>query len=292
MGFPPKISNRNEMSSVCSSGSGISAPCGAGRRQGIYWMLTVPHADYVPYLPPGCAWIRGQLELGASGFLHWQILVSFAKKVSLVAVRSVFGNAHAELSRSAAAADYVWKEETRVAGTQFELGEQAFNRNKKRDWDAIWASAIAGDLLSVPAPVRVQSYRTLRAIGADFAEPVGMVRSCQVFWGRSGSGKSRDAWAAAEDGCYSKDPRSKFWCGYRGQTCVVLDEFRGGIDVAHMLRWLDRYPVCVEVKGSSVPLCATRFWITSNIHPDAWYPDLDVETLAALKRRMHITHYV
>jgi len=33
---------------------------------------------------------------------------------------------HAELSRSAASTDYVWKEDTRVDGTPFELGTIAY----------------------------------------------------------------------------------------------------------------------------------------------------------------------
>lgn len=72
----------------------------------------------------------------------------------------------------------------------------------------------------------------------------------------------------------------------------MLDEFRGGIDISHILRWTDRYPVQVEIKGSSRPLLATRIWITSNLHPSKWYPDLDPETLAALLRRLTITEFV
>lgn len=90
---------------------------------------------------------------------------------------------------------------------------------------------------------------------------------------------------------YPKDPRSKFWDGYRGQAHVVIDEFRGGIDIAHLLRWFDRYPVIVEVKGSSVVLNAKKIWITSNLAPEAWYPDTDQETIAALRRRINVTHF-
>jgi len=64
-----------------------------------------------------------------------------------------------------------------------------------------------------------------------------------------------------------------------------------GIDICHMLRWLDRYPVRVEIKGSSRPLCARKIWITSNIHPRQWYPEIDGETLAALMRRLNITQF-
>ena len=73
---------------------------------------------------------------------------------------------------------------------------------------------------------------------------------------------------------------------------LMLDEFRGGIDVSHILRWLDRYPVSVETKGGSRPLLASKIWITSNLDPRSWYPDLDEDTKEALLRRMNITHFL
>ncbi|AHH31462.1 replication-associated protein [Dragonfly larvae associated circular virus-2] len=263
------------------------------RRQGIFWLLTIPRHEFVPYLPPGCVWIRGQLEEGGEdGYLHWQVMVAFTKKIGLSGVKVLFGPAaHAELSRSAAATQYVWKEETRVAGTQFNLGAKPFERNSKRDWDSIWLSAQEGNLEAIPADVRVVSYRTLRAIGSDYAVPRALERTCYVFWGSTGTGKSRTAWEQAGMDAYCKDPRSKFWDGYCSQENVVIDEFRGGIDISHILRWLDRYPVRVEIKGSSRPLQATKLWITSNLDPNLWYPDIDAETLLALRRRLTITHF-
>jgi len=67
-----------------------------------------------------------------------------------------------------------------------------------------------------------------------------------LYWGREIS-KS-----LAEGGldAYPKDPRSKFWDGYVGQKHVIIDEFRGGIDIGHMLRWLGTVTqIIVEVKG-------------------------------------------
>lgn len=263
------------------------------RRQGVYWLLTIPQYAFTPYLPPGVAWIRGQLELGETGYLHWQVCVGLVKKGSVSTLQCIFGTGvHYELSRSSAASEYVWKEQTRVAGTQFELGARPIKRNDPHDWQLIWDMAVSGDISSIPPQIRVQSYRTLRAISADFAKPIGMERSCYVFWGRTASGKSRRAWDEAGMDAYAKDPNTKFWCGYSGQEHVVIDEFRGRVDVSHLLRWVDRYPVCVEIKGSSVPLRAKYYWITSNMDPRLWFPDLDEETLLALLRRFNITHFL
>jgi len=259
--------------------------------QGRYWILTIPHHEFVPHLPAGVAWIRGQLERGEGGFLHWQVVAAFPTHVRLARLRGIFGAAHAELTRSDAAFEYVWKEDTRVENTQFELGERLLRRNNKRDWQQIWDAAKAGQLEDIDVAARVQHYRTIKQIATDHLVAPEMERTVHVFWGPTGTGKSRRAWAEAGVAAYPKDPRTKFWCGYQGGTNVVIDEYRGGIDISHILRWFDRYPVLVEVKGGAVVLRATEIWITSNISPDNWYPTLDAGTKAALLRRLTVTHF-
>lgn len=263
------------------------------RRQGIFWLLTIPENDYTPNDNEHLTWIKGQLEEGSeTGYRHYQLIVAFGKKVSLPSVKRLFGaTCHAELSRSEAANDYVWKEDTRVPDTQFEFGAKPIRRNNKVDWESVWTAAQSGVLESIPAHVRVTSYRTIRAIGSDYSRAVGMERECFVYWGKTGTGKSRRAWDEAGMAAFCKDPRTKFWDGYQVEENVVIDEFRGGIDVAHLLRWLDRYPVRVEIKGSSRPLMAKKIWITSNLSPDQWYPECDLETKAALMRRLVVTEF-
>jgi len=146
------------------------------RRQGIFWLLTVPAPCSVcerlstGILPNCLVWVKGQLECGSeSGYLHYQVVVAFSKKESLASVTRLFGpGIHAELTRSEAACAYVHKEETR-AGVPFEHGVKPINRSSKIDWESVWAAAITNDILSVPASIRIQSYRALRAIGADYA---------------------------------------------------------------------------------------------------------------------------
>jgi len=131
----------------------------ATRRQGRYWMATIPSPSYTPYLPPGVSWIKGQLESGDSGYLHWQLVVATPKKVSLAFMRRTFGSFHFELTRSEAAEDYVWKEATRVEGTQFELGKKAFKRNSVTDWELVWDCAKSGRIIDIEADVRIRYYR-------------------------------------------------------------------------------------------------------------------------------------
>lgn len=258
--------------------------------QAKYWILTIPQHAFTPYLPPDVAYIRGQLELGAeTGFAHWQLLVTFKVKRRLRFVVQVFGQFHAEPTRSAAADAYVWKEDTAIASTRFELGSKPLDRGKSKDWELIRSAAKAGRLDDIPADVYVRNYNSLKRIAVDHLQPVTFDRKVFVLWGSTGVGKSHRVWEHSGLDAYPKDPRTKYWDGYRGHRAVVIDEFRGSIDIAHLLRWFDKYPVIVEVKGSSVVLCAEVIYITSNLSPHLWYPDLDGATFDALLRRLKVT---
>lgn len=259
--------------------------------QARYWILTIPLHGFTPFLPHGCQYIMGQLELGEGGFLHWQIVVGFTKKVRQAGVRSLFGEYHCEPTKSEKAEDYCWKEETRVQGTQFRLGTKAFKRSCEKDWDQIRQNAKDGEFDSIPSDVYIRCFSSLKKIATEFSKPQPMERRCFVFVGPTGTGKSRRAWDEATFDAYPKSPTSKFWDGYRGQKHVVMDEFRGQIEISHLLRWLDRYPVLVEIKGSSEVLKAHTFWITSNMHPKDWYPTIDDATQKALLRRLLLTNF-
>jgi len=91
------------------------------------WILTIPHEHFLPYLPPSVAYIRGQLEKGGSTeYLHWQLVLHFESQQRLSHVRKLFGPWHAEPTLSKKAEDYVWKEETAIAGTRFVIASTKF----------------------------------------------------------------------------------------------------------------------------------------------------------------------
>jgi hypothetical protein len=254
-----------------------------------YWILTMPFADFTPYLPPGVNYIVGQLERGEGGFLHWQVMCAYGAAIRMSGVKKTFGErCHCEPTRSKKAEDYVQKEDTRVEGTEFTLGKRSFKRNNPADWGEVLEAAKCGRFEDIPPDIYVRYYGNIKRISVENAQAVAGERSCSVFWGPTGTGKSRTAWAEAGLDAYPKDPNSKFWDGYRGQVNVVIDEFRGTIGISHLLRWLDRYPVLVEVKGSSTVFKAEKIWITSNLHPREWYKDVDESTVLALLRRMNI----
>lgn len=84
---------------------------------------------------------------------------------------------------------------------------------------------------------------------------------CIWIFGATGVGKSRLARAYAEkmaqtDYFIHPPGQLKWWDGYEGQKCVIIDDFRrshcrgiGGL--SYLLRILDRYDCQIEVKGGT-----------------------------------------
>ncbi len=96
-----------------------------------------------------------------------------------------------------------------------------------------------------------------------------------VYYGPAGCGKSRRAYARyVKGGCYwaTVNEHGKiWWSGYNGEKCVILDDFSGNLPFAFFLRLVDRYPLSVCEKGSTLELLASEWIITSNFHPSTWW---------------------
>jgi len=76
---------------------------------------------------------------------------------------------------------------------------------------------------------------------------------------------------------------------------VLIDDFSGAashIRLQNLLRITDRYPMSVPVKGGFVNWAAQRIYITTNIHPRAWYDwSTREEQYTALVRRFTTVVY-
>jgi len=108
-------------------------------QQSAYFLLTIPHHHFVPHLPDGIKYIKGQLEnSNQTNYLHWQITIASESKATLRKIKTIFGDeCHVEHSKSKKALEYVWKDDTAVENTRFELGELPVHRDQPKDWDRI-----------------------------------------------------------------------------------------------------------------------------------------------------------
>ncbi len=109
-----------------------------------------------------------------------------------------------------------------------------------------------------------------------------------VYHGPTEVGKSYGI-KLQEPDLYILEPPNTFggpiwWDGYKGEPAVHIEEYDGWLPWAQLLRILDRYPVRVPVRGSSMVLRATRIYISSNKSPELWHPKRDY---GPLKRRIH-----
>jgi len=258
-----------------------------------YWMLTIPKNAWNPptELPSSVAYAKGQQEIGAGGFEHWQLLVIFKKKTRRAGVKSAFSDqAHCEPSRSPAADEYVWKEDTRVPGTQFELGTKPHRRNNATDWKLVKEKAISGNIEDIDPQVYIQHYRTLKQIKMDhMVKPADLVTVCGIWiFGPPGVGKSHYA-RVNYPNAYMK-MCNKWWCGYQDQKSVIIDDLDLSHKVLghHLKIWSDRYSFIAETKGYAVTIRPDRIIVTSNYKISQIFDDPAL--VEAIERRFYQIH--
>lgn len=97
----------------------------------------------------------------------------------------------------------------------------------------------------------------------------------KIYWfhGETGAGKTREAYARAnaefDDDYYVCANTGRWWDGYDGHKCVIIDDFRANFCCfAELLKILQPYEYRVETKGGTRQLLATTFFITCPFPPN------------------------
>ena len=108
---------------------------------------------------------------------------------------------------------------------------------------------------------------------------------CVVYWGAPGIGKSKKAWELYPE-AYSKND-TKWWDYYNGEDTVIWDDFTPDCcSWNHFCKLIDHNPLLVETKGGTVNFNSKLLFITSNIDPAEWWPN--IPNRDALIRRIDI----
>jgi hypothetical protein len=108
-----------------------------------------------------------------------------------------------------------------------------------------------------------------------------------VFWGKTGTGKTRRVWEFVKDDELWIHPGDRWFDGYDRHKCALFDDFDGSwFKLSYLLKLLDRYVFPVPVKGAYTWWCPSQIFITSNIEPRMWYPGALEDHRAALLRRL------
>ena len=132
---------------------------------------------------------------------------------------------------------------------------------------------------------RLEDIRLLKTFRTEMTEGIWI-------YGKTGTGKSD--WAFENFDCSQSYvyPYDNGWCdGYRQNHTLIIDEFRGQLTFAEILRMADKHPNCSLRRRNKPPMPFTskRVIVTSSIPPCMVYCNLSKEdSLSQLYRRYKV----
>ncbi|AXQ03920.1 replication associated protein [Hudisavirus sp.] len=229
-----------------------------------------------------------QQEVGEEGTPHYQGFLILKRKNRLTWLKSNMNSrAHWEKTRGTdkQAADYCRKDDTHPEGSlRFELGElktalkrkdrdcleEAVIEEVKRIQDEGFRSVRDIDPQVLARPGFMAAYN---ALTADLLGPYRPNLKIITMVAPPGTGKS-----FAINTLFPKAGRAIMgnggtWFANPCSRVMVFEEFAGQIQLQKMLKYLDPYPMALEIKGGMRPAMYETVIITSNTRPDGWYKD-------------------
>jgi hypothetical protein len=235
-----------------------------------------------------CQYMLYGKEVGTSGTPHLQGYVYYATMKSEKQVRADLPGCHVEPAVTVEAAiayckkDGDWSERGTPPSTSKARNAKGGQAEKDK-WDAARLAAEESRDEDIPPDIRFKHYKAVE----HFRKVGSLKRSLsdsesQMLWyyGPSGTGKSRKA-RSENPSAYLK-MCNKWWDGYDGEDCVLIEDFDTSHKclVHHLKLWADRYPFLAEMKGTALKIRPSLILVTSNYHPsEIWDSKGDLEPI-------------
>jgi len=254
---------------------------------------------------PTTKWFIMGKEVGENGTPHLQGACIIGSQWSFSKLKTLtgFNRAHIEVMRGTPSDSrtYCSKEDS----SAFEVGELP-TQGKRNDIHNAVIRIRGGENLRQLASDEnggvavVKFYKGLTTLRSLLRPPRNSPPVVIWLYGPTGSGKTRCAMECARrintdsnvPGCdiWLSSGDLRWFDGYDGQQCVVLDDFRAKlVKFCFFLRLLDRYPVRVEFKGGFVEWEPRFIFITCPYSPDECFSTRKEhvpEDIAQLSRRI------
>lgn len=266
-----------------------------------YWILTWNNPDWDPSEKwdsiqtdfPDIRYIYYQYEKGKKGTTHIQGYIEYKRAVRFAAVKKLFEQAHIEKVRSPThARDYCGKEDTRVKGP-FELGQrkrQGQRSDLEKVSELLKRKATDYEIANECTSTFIKYYKGIRETRLVLSQTRKELTKVIFVYGPPGCGKSTYVNNRFPD-AYWKSASNKWFDSYCCQETVVFDDFDGTwFTISTLKQLMDRFPVKVETKGSTVEFLAKTLVITSNFQIKDWYRNVYAQyphQLLALERRIN-----
>lgn len=221
------------------------------------------------------------------GTPHLQGSVTFTRSYRLTQLRKLFPRCHWEVAKARDSENYCIKGEIII---------DIDNKQQGKRSDILEASKTSTMYECAKMfPVEYIKYNKglekLQNILQSKELPTFIKMEVIVFWGQSGSGKSKRARELDPNLYNVPEPiNGTVWFdGYDGEDTILLDDFYGWLKYHTLLQFLDGYKMMVPVKGGFTQKRWKRVIITSNKPPEEWYMREEID---ALKRRLNTVEFV
>lgn len=236
-------------------------------------------------------YVCGGWEVGKDGYEHFQGYAEFLKqKCSKKAVQRALkiGKSYVDIAKGTpdqnqkyTGKDGKFHEWGKPALETQQEGQQMGKKSRRTDLDVIKNAIKDGsmtmfDIMENHFSLWVQYRRSFQKCVDNYAEaniPEFREVPVTVLWGEAGVGKTRTPVEKyPNDWFLVKIQNDKLWFdGYKGQSCLIVDDFYGQIRVHLVQKLLDGYRSNWEVKGGFVWGAWKEIFLTSNTKPSEWY---------------------
>lgn len=228
----------------------------------------------------------GQLERGKKGgeqgYEHYQIYIENPTPVRFDTLKSKLPTCHLEERKGTKQQmyDYVTKSDTKI-GETFSNGEIDLTEEQGRRSDLMDIVAMVKDgatdyeIIDLYPSQYLLYHKHIESVRELYLQKkFGNVRRLDLqvvyIYGAPNVGKTRYVQDKYGDdkvfrmSDYGTQWNNERFDGYHGEDIILFEEFRSSIKIAHMLQYLDVYPVQLPARYHNKMACYTKVYIVSN----------------------------